>query len=274
MIRIVFRNRFHGYYYKHQKGKKIVCFIPGISKSGAFIQVITDNKSYNYNFNNASFKEKIDIGNCCFSKQGINIDLPGIKGNIEYENLTPLKSDIMGIFKFFPMECRHGVVSMRHNLKGYLIIEEETYDFNDGLGYIEFDKGKSFPKRYVWIQSNEREDLSIMLSVAHIPFYGINFEGCICAIIYKGKEYRLATYNGARADVLIDKVIITQGKLRLESYILNPGRHFILSYPIKGKMSGLISEHNNSRVRFKLYHDKELLFDKICENCGYEKHNY
>ena len=33
---------FHGYYYKHQKGNKVVCFIPGVSQSGSFIQVITE----------------------------------------------------------------------------------------------------------------------------------------------------------------------------------------------------------------------------------------
>jgi tocopherol cyclase len=163
---------FHGYYYKHQKGNKVVCFIPGVSQSGSFIQVITDKKSLQFNFGSGTIKKhKINIGTCSFSNRGVNIDLPSIKGNIEYSNLTPLKTDIMSFFKYFPMECRHGVVSMKHNLKGILSVEDEIYDFNEGTGYIEFDKGKSFPKRYVWVQSNEMDNFSIMMSVADIPFF-------------------------------------------------------------------------------------------------------
>ncbi len=200
--------------------------------------------------------------------------MPDIKGLIEYTNLTPLKTDIMGFFKYFPMECRHGVISMKHKLKGMLTIGNEVYDFNDGTGYIEFDKGKSFPRRYVWIQSNEKEDFSIMLSVADIPFCGFFFEGCICAIIYKGQEYRLATYLGAKAQVFSDKVIIIQKNMKVEANIIDAGMHFDLLYPIRGKMKGIVKEHNNSKIDFKFYIDNKLVVDAVCENCGFEIHNY
>jgi tocopherol cyclase len=275
MIVLLKRSFFHGFYFKHQKNNKVACFIPGISKSNSFIQVITDTCSLQYSFDNAEIrKQAINIGLCSFSDMGIEIDLPDIKGLIEYTNLTPLKTDIMSFFKYFPMECRHGVVSMKHNLKGILSVEDEIYDFNEGTGYIELDKGKSFPKRYVWVQSNEMDNFSIMMSVADIPFCKFYFEGCICAIIYNMQEYRLATYLGAKAQVFSDKVIITQRNMKIEAIIIEAGKHFDLLYPIRGKMSGIVKEHNNSKINFKFYIDSNLVVDAVCENCGFEIHNY
>ena len=34
--------------------------------------------------------------------------------------------------------------------------------------------------------------------IIDIPFCGGSFQGCICAIVYGGREYRLATYRGVR----------------------------------------------------------------------------
>ena len=97
----------------------------------------------------------ISAGSCLFSKNGCNINLPGISGKISYMNLTPLRYDIMGIFKYFPMQCRHGVISMNHSLSGSIVIDGILHDFNGGKGYIEKDSGKSFPQSYLWLQCND-----------------------------------------------------------------------------------------------------------------------
>ena len=77
----------------------------------------------------------------------------------------------MGPFKYFPMECRHGIISMRHTLEGRLKLNGKEIDFTNGLGYIEKDSGRSFPSSYVWVQANDfDEPCSIMASVADIPF--------------------------------------------------------------------------------------------------------
>ncbi|QII81181.1 hypothetical protein G7057_00970 [Jeotgalibaca arthritidis] len=41
-----------------------------------------------------------------------------------------------------------------------------------GKGYIEKDWGRSFPKNYIWIQSNHFNDnqRSLFFSYAHIPY--------------------------------------------------------------------------------------------------------
>lgn len=105
----------------------------------------------------------------------------------------------MGLFRLLPrMECNHEIISMYHGVQGSLILNGKTLTFDDGIGYIEKDWGHSFPKSYVWLQCNSfmKEKCSIIVSVAEIPYLGMNFKGCICAIHYKGIEYRLVTYLG------------------------------------------------------------------------------
>ena len=92
-----------------------------------------------------------------FAREGLRLDIHGegldLMGELSYKNLTPLRSDIMGPFRFFPMECRHSVVSMNHEVSGNLFLNGESLEFR-GRGYIEGDSGKSFPENYTWIQCN------------------------------------------------------------------------------------------------------------------------
>ena len=267
--------KFEGYYFKHQKDGKTAAFIPGVSSSGAFVQVITNDRSYQFHYPSCTMGERITVGACVFSQEGIKIDLPDIYGEIQYTGITPLKSDIMGFFRFFPMECRHRVVSMSHTLRGRLKINGENVNFDNGIGYIEGDSGRSFPEKYIWLQANDFPDgSSIMLSLAKIPFAGFHFEGCICAIHTGGKEYRLATYCGVKTSILMNHIILKQNKLRLEIAVLSPGTGHPLSSPHSGNMSGIIHEHNNARVRIKLFSEEHLLSDLYTEHAGYENFGY
>ena len=81
----------------------------------------------------------------------------------------------MGPFAYFPfMECFHGVLSMKHRVSGSIVVNSKELIFNNGIGYIEKDWGRSFPKRYLWLQCNDfsTEETSIMVSIADIPFLG------------------------------------------------------------------------------------------------------
>jgi hypothetical protein len=62
--------------------------------------------------------------------------------------------------------------------------------------------------------------------------------------------------------------------MKIEAIIIEAGKHFDLLYPIRGKMSGIVKEHNNSKINFKFYIDSNLVVDAVCENCGFEIHNY
>jgi len=267
--------RFIGYYFKHQKDGRTVAFIPGISDEGAFIQMITDRTSYQFKLPSAIMGRQITIGNCRFSEKGVHIDLPGIQGDIHYSDLLPVKRDIMGPFRFFPMECRHKIVSMRHKLNGSLLIDNEIYCFDDGVGYIEGDRGRSFPKKYIWLQANDFADgSSAVLSIAEIPFCGLRFEGCICVVMTGGKEYRIATYLGAKATIYHNSIAVGQGSLRLTVDILSSGSGFNLSSPHNGSMSGIIKENNDAAVRIRLTHKDRVYCDLYSRYAGLERVGY
>lgn len=270
-------NYFCGFYFKHQKGNNTVAFIPGKSDDTAFIQVITNTKSYNQNYPNIDMNVKavtVDIGKCSFSQDGITIKMDNIFGKIRYTDLTPIKYDIMGPFKYFPMQCRHGVISMHHKLNGYLSIDNNLIDFTDGTGYIEMDSGNSFPSKYIWIQCNDfhhyNEKCSVMVSIADIPFLGTNFLGCICVVWYKNIEYRFATYLGVKIKYYDEnKIVISQGKYTLDIDITDNNSHKLYA-PQNGKMINIIRESNTSTATFTLSENKNVIFSFESSNTSFE----
>lgn len=264
-------NYFEGYYFKHQKGNKTVAIIPARADNRGSIQIITNEKSYNYIFPEISLGKVIEIGNCRFSKSGIIMDTKSVSGRLAYSGITPISYDIMGPFKYFPMECRHGVISMGHSIMGGLTIEGEYYDFNGGTGYIEKDSGCSFPEEYMWLHSNSFEqECSIMASVATIPFAGIEFLGCICVIFYMGKEYRLATYTGVKIISYSEReLVLLQGKFRLVVEV-NSNASSPLYAPKNGKMANIVHESNSASARFRFYENNEIVFDMQSSNVSFE----
>lgn len=269
-------NYFEGWYLKHQRGNDTMAFIPGRSDDTAFIQIITNNESYNIEYPLTSYRrdESIHIGKCEFSKDGIRVDIDDcirVHGDISYSGQTPIGYDIMGPFKFFPMECRHGVISMRHNLKGQINVDGKDFDFTNGIGYMEQDSGTSFPKTYTWIQCNNfNEECSIMVSIADIPFMGINFKGCICVVYYRQKEYRLATYLGVKIEHSTErKIVLKQGKYRLAIDIPeNKGNK--LYAPDKGTMARTIHENASCKAQFRFYIGGKILLDFESNNASFE----
>lgn len=259
------RNRgFEGWYFKHQKGDDAIAFIPGRAESGSFVQMISGEGSRQFDVPGLwADNGAICAGDCLFSPYGVKIDLPGVAGEIVYGELTPLRSDIMGPFRFLPMQCRHGVLSMAHALSGSLTVDGAVHDFDGGKGYIEKDSGTSFPRSYLWLQCNDfPEPCSIMVSIAHIPFCGLGFTGCICAILYEGREYRLATYHGVRIHAAReDHICLSQGKLLLEIGITpSPGGHPLRS-PVRGRMCGTIRESHNAKIHVRLRDHGKLILD-------------
>lgn len=269
---------FDGYYFKHHKGNNTISFIPGKSYDTTFIQVITNDKSYNFKFphiemdNTQANSPQISVGSCTFSTNGIIINLDGIQGKIRYSNPTPIKYDIMGPFKYFPMQCRHGVISMHHKLDGYLNIGDQVLDFRGGTGYIEKDSGNSFPSKYLWVQCNDFPNKSsIMVSIADIPFLGTNFMGCICVVWINNIEYRFATYLGVKIVCYSDeKIILKQGKYLLIINITQNNSHHPLYAPQNGKMTNIIRESNSSTANFKMFIHNKLVFDNSSNNVSFE----
>ena len=270
---------FEGWYFKHQANGKTLALIPGKAVDGAFIHIVTADKSYYITYPLKEYQKGdiLTIGDNVFSESGItlNINRPDIQlvGEIHYCNLTPICSDIMGPFKFFPMECRHGIISMQHDLEGSVQLNNVTYDFNGGKGYIESDSGRSFPDSYTWIHCNDfKQDCSITAAVAKIPFYGLKFWGCICVVMLNGKEYRLATYKGVKIVTCKAGVIeLKQGKYRLLINIRSEGGH-MLPAPRYGKMNHAILEDISCHASFKLTKGCHVLFEGSSNQASYECH--
>lgn len=280
---------FEGWYLKHQKGDCSIAFIPAyhIDKEGnrtASIQVITNKGSYHFPFMEKDFSVSrrhfcVKIGNNLFSENGISVDLENqeikIAGTIHYSSFTMLRSDIMGPFCFVPfMQCNHGVLSMLHSLKGSLNINGQDYDLRDGVGYVEKDFGSSFPGFYTWTQCSDwtgKQDCSLMVSAADIPFGPFTFTGCICAVWYHGKEYRFATYLGARVVRNTEKELwIRQGRYRLYIRRLSDSGHKPLYAPDSGSMNRIIKENIACRVHYRLTAGKKVIFDFTSHRASYE----
>jgi tocopherol cyclase len=285
------RSYFEGWYFKHQNEGKTIAFIPGVNfdaegKKSSFIQVITDQLSACANYPYSDFhvcprKLAVRLGHSRFSERGVKIDIdtPAVKckGAITYGPLRPIKSDIMGPFRFVPfMECNHGVISMKQSLNGSLKLNGTTIDFDGGTGYIEKDWGSSFPKSYLWTQCNHFSDAScsIMVSIADIPFIGLNFQGCIGIVQFRGQEYRFATYSGVQI-IRSDETgfILKQRDCLLEADLsLNSAQK--LFAPKTGTMSRVIRENPSCRARFRFYRGGILLFDLQSDDAGFEYVEY
>lgn len=272
---------FCGWYLKCQNSRQTVAFIlayhiTGTAKSCS-VQVITSDGSWNVSYPFEKYRQadsSVQIDTCHLSKNGFTVDIctPDltVKGSLVFGPFAPIRYDIMGPFKYVPfMECRHSVFSMRHSVNGTLRINGDIYEFQDGVGYIEGDRGHSFPSEYVWTQCCFPEG-SVMLSVANIPFCGLHFNGVISAIHYLGKEYRLATYLGARPVHIQDgKVIIKQGNKQLIVQRLEKKGH-PLAAPVDGNMSRTIHETAACKAYFHYQQNGKTIFEFESDQVAFE----
>ena len=294
---------FEGWYYKQvtADGKNTVSFIPGVNidKSGAksFIQCLHLNQNneldaYMINYPIQAFSTSanpfsISINNSKFSMDCIKLDINSeklkVNGNVKLINLTSIETsalnpNIMGFFSYIPfMECKHGIISMSHQLSGSLNINGEIIDFTGGKGYLEKDWGKSFPSSYVWIQSNHFEDKTtgLFLSLATIPFLSFSFTGFICNLIHKGKEYRFATYNGSKLIVNERTDTSVHLELRNKRYDLEIKGETVLSKkllaPKMGAMDKTIKEGLSGKVEIVLKDKKgHMILKSKSYQCGME----
>jgi len=300
------KNRyFEGWYYKFVGTDKryTVALIPGISLAKAdphaFIQAFvsfTDEgktqleKSYYrfplkaFTYNNKNFS--ISIGDNIFTTDHVSIRLSDdhlvLSGDIHLSQLTPIRNslfspNIMGFFGYLNfMECYHGVVSMSHFLEGELQVNEKTIGFHQSKGYIEKDWGRSFPRAYVWFQTNHFSDptTSLLFSYADIPFLGQHFQGLIVNLLVRGKEYRFATYNGAK--IITEKIengrvqyLVRRGRYQLELIADSPNQTELAS-PRDGMMIEQIKEGLTGSVAVRLYDHKKLVYEDRGTQAGIE----
>jgi hypothetical protein len=294
-------NYFEGWYYKFvtQDLKLTVSLIPGVSINKkdphAFIQVIINDNEYiktryiKYDISDFSYdynKDMVFIGKSIFSLEQVIVDIDfddtNIKGILDIKDIIPIKTSafspsIMGFFHYFPrMECNHDVVSMNHHLNGKITIDKIETNFDFGKGYIEKDYGKSFPSKYIWIQTNhfDYENTSLMFSYATIPYLGLKFRGLIANLVIENKEYRFATYNFSRIkkiEIDENRVYVEIIKRRYKLILEGTNRHTIpLVAPKDGSMNDYIKEGLSGEVKVILEEKGKNIFSDIGVNAGIE----
>ncbi|MFI3170809.1 MAG: tocopherol cyclase family protein [Eubacteriales bacterium] len=281
---------FEGWYFKHQIGAMVFSFVVSfhvdeIGEESAYIQFITNEGSYCKRFdirecyfhgNQFDFK----IGSNRFSSEGcrVKLDFDGfeVACNIKYGSFTKLESDIMGPFQFVKnMQCKHVIISMNHDIRGFIDVNGEATELSGGTGYIEGDRGTSFPSEYLWTQTNFQYNgnHSLMLASANIPMGKTSFTGVICQILYRGKQYQIATYRGAR---ILQKsktsIGIKQGEFRIYAMALDEKGHRLRA-PEHGEMVRLVHENPAGRVRYVFYRKDKKIFDFISRCASFEFSN-
>jgi hypothetical protein len=290
------RTFFEGWYHKivAPGGSHAFAIIPGIAiapdgSRQAFVQVMdglaatTQFHSFRgEEFYAAEDRYEVQIGGNYFSADRLRLDLPELRGGLRMQALTPwpssfLSPGIMGWYSFVPlMECYHGIVSLDHELEGELQWQGRALPMTGGRGYTEKDWGHSFPRAWVWMQSNHFgvPGSSLTLSVARIPWLGSAFTGYIAGFWHEGQLYRFTTYSGARLESLRigeERVecVLTDRQNRLEiSAKRAPGS--LLKAPLKGMMEGRVSESMRASVGLRLSSGGRLIFEGEGQFAGLE----
>jgi hypothetical protein len=295
------KNRyFEGWYFKHVSANRdhVFSFIPGVSLTKtdkhAFIQVIDgiSGKTWNvkYELSEFDYSKKefhVRVGKSSFSEKGmeLDIDTPDLKinGKIFYGDFVKYPSSvfspgIMGWYSFVPfMECKHGIGSVLHSLKGSLFINNSEISFSDGTGYIEKDWGTSFPESWIWLHCNtfEKPGSSFTFSVAKIPWLGSFFIGHICFLYVEGRFHLFATYNGSKIIKLTFHAPVLEIEMKNKTHTLKvkaiQNRSGDLKAPVTGEMNRIIKESVDSEIEIELFNNQnKLVFTEKGSRAGLE----
>ncbi len=272
---------FQGWYFKCSNGDKTIAFIPAYHRSenitSASLQVITDDEAYNIPFQKLEYTTKplsVKIGDCVFSEKGIELHFQRsgckLECQLRFHSLSPIAYDIMGPFSLVPfMQCRHSVFSMLHRIDGNITLNDKSFVFDNGIGYIEGDRGYSFPKRYIWTQCCF-ENGSLMLSVADIPVLGCSFTGIIGVVLLGGREYRIATYLGAKVKRIGENTVtVKQGEYEFTAELLQKNAHPLFA-PTNGDMNRTIHESASCKAHYRFLYKNEVLCAFVSEKASFE----
>lgn len=295
------KNYFEGWYYKmiSKDTQNAIAIIPGVSmdKYGvnphAFVQVLTsDNQVYYFRFDIREFsyndkKFEIMIGDNYFSNDKVILKLKNnkvrIQGQLRFRNIIKwpssiLRPNVMGVYSYFPcMECNHGVVSVGHDIFGSIDISGATIDFNHGYGYTEKNWGRSFPKAWIWVQSNHfyNNEVSFMFSAALVPMLLGNMKGFVSFLRIMDEFYLFATYTGAKIPRL--EYDNKKLKIRIVDYqyvldmIIEPSSGGSIKGANNGAMNRNITESLDSIVKVRLSDRKGyIIYEGTGQNTGVE----
>ena len=277
------RNYFCGWYFKCQSGGQTIALIAARHRSrgveNCSVQIITDDGAWRAiypidDFSHDGRRFETRIGESRFGKNCVTLsihekDLDAV-GSVTFGEFSPIKGDIMGPFRFLPfMQCRHSVVSMRHTVNGTITVNGKRFVFENGEGYVEGDRGSSFPRVYLWTHAFIPGG-SLMLSAAEIPVGPVRFTGIIGVLYKDGKEERIATYRGARAATIKDGgIVVTQGGVRLTARLIEKRSHPLYA-PQDGSMTRTVRESASCRAFYEFVKGDKTLISSERPDASFE----
>lgn len=290
-------NYFEGWYVKctDPKSELSIALIPGVahfSNDESFIQYNISFKNSQWSgkltypreaFDTVGYPETVLLPNFVLSEKGVKASLDDGQNQIQLD-LTfglfcPIRQSlyaptIMGPLEYIRMPCAHDVVSMDHKVTGRVFINGEKIGITDGRGYIEKDRGHSFPSRYVWAQCNhfkEKPEASLFLAVAQLDFRRWSSQGAI-ALYHDGeKEHRFASYLGTRTAVSVDKesnrytvnlknplkslfVSVSMGSARPLLAPMDAGMDYVIKETVQAAIRMDFSQRKGDTVRLSSLH--------------------
>jgi tocopherol cyclase len=279
---------FEGWYFKAAFDGDPFALIPGVSLTATdahgFIQVIGgpagSSRYYRFELEEFSYNRKnfeIFLGDNRFSLDRIEVDLDDVRVRLTLGNVVRWPSSFlspgsMGWYSFMRfMECYHGVVLLDADING--TVNGKTR--RGGRLYLEKDWGISFPKAWIWMQTNSFSTrASLTCSVARVPFLGREFTGFIIGLFAGGKLYSFTTYNGSRiSEIEYDEgfigITVRKGGMVLKIRARREAGAQLAS-PVQGEMIGRIEETLGSEITAYLSQDGRRLFADRGEHAGLE----
>ncbi|MEG0365920.1 MAG: tocopherol cyclase family protein [Coprobacillus sp.] len=289
---------FEGWYFRVVDDKISLAVIIGIAKTKdkqeAFIQVFhtlsQKMEKVSYDINEFQYQEipfMLMIKKSIFKKHYIHIEDSRLSTIIDIEFSMPLHikqtkyaPTIMGPFGYLKnMQCNHAIVNLECPVHGHIKYQNELHSLQ-GILYQEKDWGYSFPKKYVWIQSNccIEKKANLFISSASIPMKLFEFTGVIMVLTIGNKEYQFASYYGAfvvKAQMVGDiyYLDIKQGKYKLE-FEITLGPVYILDAPEQGIMLRNVQESLLGEVKLTMYEHSHCSHVLTFHHCGIEIENF
>lgn len=158
---------------------------------------------------------------------------------------------------------------MLHSISDEIKVNNQSFKFENGMVYIEGDCGRSFPKKYIWTQYYSQNN-SLMLSVADIPFLGFHFTGIIGVVLLNGKEYRIATYLGAKIEQISENTVtLKQGGFEFTAKLLKK-KSQPLAAPTNGNMCRTIHESASCTAYYRFSHKDKILCEFTTYRASFE----
>lgn len=294
---ITSRPYFEGWFFKHSSENGSCAFIPGVFRGNkrendiAFIQVLFSDPVQSFfvrypfsSFHSEKDRFEIRIEDNFFSSERVRLDMGsiGLKAEFDYGEPVLLERStfsptIMGPFSFVPaMQCNHGVLSLRHDVNGFVDCGKRHMEFADANGYIEKDWGEAFPKSWVWMQCEDKRS-AFMCSIAHIQYNFIKFTGLICVLLAEGKQYRFASYNKGKIKALRVQDGRVEAEISREDLTLKitaeDNEFGSLKAPTKTGMNRVISESLRASYQISLFEKDMEIYSGSFEYGGLEISN-